>query len=154
MRRYGETREAGRRYTYRPGIYAILPRDGQLLLTHQQEPEPEIQLPGGGIDPGEPALPALYREVLEETGWRVGGARRLGAYRRFTYMPEYDLWAENDLWAEKVCQIYVAFPVRSLGPPTEDGHTALWASPEVAVETVASPGDREYLMRWLAGEFG
>ena len=147
MRRYGESREAGRRYIFRPGIYAILPRDGQLLLTRQQEPEPEIQLPGGGIDPGEPSLPALFREVLEETGWRVSRARRLGAYRRFTYMPEYALWAE------KICHIYVAFPVRQLGPPTEDGHTALWASPNEALQALASPGDRGILSRWMKGEF-
>ncbi len=148
MRRYGETRDFQRRYSFRPGVYAILPRDGQLLLTHQAEPAPEIQLPGGGIDPGEPALPALYREIIEETGWRVIRARRLGAYRRFAYMPEYDLWAE------KVCHVYLATPARPAGPPTEAGHTAIWAAPEFALNTLACPGNVGFLERWLAGEFG
>ncbi len=148
MRRYGDQRDVQRRYTYRPGIYAILPRDGQLLLTHQAEPEPEIQLPGGGIDPGEPALPALYREIIEETGWHVTHARRLGAYRRFAYMPEYDLWAE------KVCHVYLAVPARPAGPPTEAGHTAIWATPEFALKALACPGNVGFLERWLAGEFG
>lgn len=66
-----------------------------MLLTHQDAPEPEVQLPGGGIDPGESPVQALIREVYEETGWRISRPRRLGAYRRFTYMPEYDLWGED-----------------------------------------------------------
>ena len=71
--RYGTPREAGRRYTLRRGAYAILWRDGRVLLTHQDEPWPEFQLPGGGIDPGESPLRALHREVFEETGIRIGG---------------------------------------------------------------------------------
>lgn len=39
-------------YRLRPGAYAVLIRDGQALLTFQHQPEPEFQLPGGGIDPG------------------------------------------------------------------------------------------------------
>ena len=88
--RMGEPVIAGMRYRPRPGAYAILMRRGQVLLTHQSRPEPEFQLPGGGIDKGEQVIPALHREVFEETGWRVSGLKRLGAYRRFSYMPEYD----------------------------------------------------------------
>jgi len=148
MRRYGEPRRPDIRYRLRPGAYAILPRDGHLLLTHQAEPEPEFQLPGGGIDAGESVIPALAREIVEETGWHVAGLRRIGVYRRFTYMPEYDLWAE------KVCRIYVGRPTRRLGPPTEAGHTEVWSEPEAALDALGSEGDRLMLMRWLAGEFG
>lgn len=133
--RYGEPREAGRSYKRRPGAYAILLRDARLLLTHQSEPQPEYQLPGGGIDPGESPLRALHREVFEETGWRIAPQRRLGAFRRYTYMPEYDLWAE------KLCIIYLAFPVRRLAAPSEPGHSAHWHSPAQAVELVGNPGD-------------
>ena len=127
----------------RPGIYAVLVRDGEVLLTHQMEPEPEFQIPGGGIDPGEDPIPALHREVMEETGWRIGQARRLGAFRRFTYMPEYDLWAE------KVCQVYMARPSLCVGPPTEEGHTPVWVSPAEAAELVENDGDRMFLRRHL-----
>jgi 8-oxo-dGTP diphosphatase len=101
----------------------------------------DIQLPGGGIDPGENPVQALHREVLEETGWRIAAPRRLGAFRRFAYMPEYDLWAE------KICHVYTARPSMRLGPPQEQGHTAIWAAPELAAEMVANPGDRMFIQR-------
>ena len=107
-------------------------------------PVPEFQLPGGGIDRGEHPIAALHREVFEETGWHIGNLRRVGAYRRFTYMPEYDLWAE------KVCMVYVARPLRRIGPPTEAGHTAIWLPIAQAVSLLASPGDRALLAAFAA----
>ena len=83
IRRIGSVPNNMRRYTLRPGAYAVLPRNGQVLLTCQTDPAPDIQLPGGGIDPGESPLRALHREVFEETGWRIARPRRLGAFRRF-----------------------------------------------------------------------
>lgn len=143
MRRWGEAVERGRRYRRRPGAYAILLRGERLLLTFQAEPRPEMQLPGGGIDPGEAALAALHREVREETGWTIAGARRLGAYRRYTYMPEYDLWAE------KVCQVWLARPALRLGEPTEAGHRALWARPATALALIENEGERNFLRQVL-----
>ena len=143
IRRIGEPIRSDVRYTRRPGIYGVLVRDGAVLLTHQMEPQPEFQIPGGGIDPGEDPIPALHREVMEETGWRIGPVRRLGAFRRFTYMPEYDLWAE------KVCFVYTARPSWRVGPPTEEGHTAVWVSPDQAVELVENDGDRMFLTQHL-----
>lgn len=141
MQRFGDVVRSDVKYKRRPGVYAILALKGKVLLTHQMEPTPEFQLPGGGIDPGEQPVAALHREVFEETGWRIGGIRRLGAYKRFTYMPEYDLWAE------KLCHIYFARPVRPHGPPSEPGHTAIWAAADTASDMVGSPGDRAWLQK-------
>jgi 8-oxo-dGTP diphosphatase len=143
IRRYGEEVERGRRYQHRPGAYAILALGSDVLLTHQAEPLPEFQLPGGGIDPGESAVVALHREVLEETGYSIAKPRKLGAYRRFTYMPEYDKWAE------KLCHIYLARPVMRHGPPREPGHTAIWMPIDVAVAELANEGDQAFLQGLL-----
>ena len=142
MKRYGKI-DAAQRYTVRPGAYAILLRDKMMLLTHEKLETSEIQLPGGGIDPGETPVRALYREVLEETGWHISRPRRLGAYRRFVFMPEYDLWAE------KICHVFLAFPVRRHGSPSESHHTALWAQPDVAAQVIADPGSRDMIARHL-----
>ncbi len=143
IRRFGEAVKPGQTYRRRPGVYAILQDGDAVLVTHQAAPVPEFQLPGGGIDPGESPLHALHREVFEETGWRIAGARRLGAFRRFTYMPEYDLWAE------KLCTVYHARPVRRLGPPSEAGHSAVWMTLEAAVLELGNAGDRAFLQRLL-----
>ncbi|NAZ37758.1 NUDIX domain-containing protein [Rubellimicrobium sp. CFH 75288] len=143
MRRWGETVRRDRRYRTRPGAYAVLWRQGRVLLTFQAEPRPEVQLPGGGADPGEGLLAALHREVREETGWTLGAARRIGAYRRFAFMPEYDLWAE------KVCHLFLARPALRLGEPREAGHAAFWAAPGAALEMLANPAERDALRRLL-----
>ena len=143
IRRYGEAPQRDQRYGLRPGAYAILPRDGALLMTWQGDPHHELQLPGGGIDPGENALRALHREVFEETGWTIARPRRLGTFRRFTWMPEYKRFAE------KLCHVYVAHPVRRLGPPSEPNHVALWVEPARALQALANPGDAALLAAWL-----
>lgn len=142
--RIGEMPKTGRRYTLRPGAYAILPRGNALLLTCQIGPLPDIQLPGGGIDPGESPLQALHREVQEETGWRIARPVRLGAFRRFTYMPEYDLWAE------KLCHVFVAHPVRQIAAPVEPDHETMWLTQTDAIAVLGNDGDRRFLQRYVA----
>jgi 8-oxo-dGTP diphosphatase len=143
IRRYGEVPVSGQRYKHRAGVYAILPLDGKLLLTYQGDPHFEIQLPGGGIDPGDHPLNALHREVFEETGWRIAAPRKLGAFRRFTFMPEYEMWAE------KLCHIYLARPVRPHGPPSEAGHMALWLEPEDAIAELYNDGDADFVAKLI-----
>ncbi|WP_299608412.1 NUDIX hydrolase [uncultured Tateyamaria sp.] len=143
IRRFGQQPDPRRKYIVRPGAYAILPLGRSLLLTFQSQPEPEFQLPGGGIDAGESPIQALHREVHEETGWKISAPRRLGAFRRFTYMPEYDLWAE------KVCHIFVARPSLRLGDPVEQDHTVAWMPPKDAAAAVYNDGDRAFVERYF-----
>lgn len=143
IRRYGTAPITGQTYKARPGAYAILPRDGRVLVTWQAEPHREFQLPGGGIDPGESPVAALHREVLEETGWRIAQPRRLGAFRKFTFMPDYNIWAE------KICAIYVARPVLRHSEPREAGHTAVWLTPQTFAAVLHNEGDRQFLLSAL-----
>ena len=143
IRRFGETVRTGQKYRRRPGVYALLLDGDQILTTFQQNPLPEFQLPGGGIDPGEQPIAALHREVIEETGWRIQVQKRLGAFRRFCYMPDYALWAE------KLCTIYLARPIRPICAPTEAGHTAVWLPVGEALELLGNAGDRAFLAQAL-----
>ena len=138
IRRFGPPPRADKKYTLRSGAYAAIRRENSLLLTFQEKPDQEYQLPGGGIDPGESPLTALHREVYEETGWGIARPRRIGAFRRFVYMPEYDLWAE------KLCTIYLAEPTRRLGPPTEAFHSAHWVTIGKAIQCLGNSGDRHF----------
>ena len=142
IKRFGKPPRQGQRHVLRRGVYALLPRGGDLLVTFQDAPFEEFQLPGGGVDPGEAPIQALHREVLEETGWKIARPRRLGAFRRFTYMPEYDLWAE------KLCEIYLAYPVRPLGEPLEPDHSAVWMEAGTAARQLANSGDRFFARKY------
>lgn len=144
IRRVGPAPQAKRRYILRPGVYAILPIDGHVLLTVQTGTVPDIQLPGGGIDPGEQPLPALHREVMEETGWRIATPRRLGAFRRFVFMPDYGIWAE------KICHVYVARPTYRVSAPIEENHEVLFLPPSQAPGLLGNEGDRFFLSRYFS----
>lgn len=143
IRRFGDPVRSDKQYIVRPGAYAILPYQNDLLLTFQEAPLPEIQLPGGGIDLGESVIAALHREVAEETGWKIANPKKIGVYKRYTFMPEYDLWAE------KVAHIFVATPVLKMGDPTEKLHQALFASPTDAMSILANEGDRHFVDRFI-----
>ncbi|MGW6919115.1 NUDIX hydrolase [Kitasatospora sp. NPDC054939] len=68
----------------RVSAYGIAVAEGHILLTRLAESSPVFEpglwhLPGGGIDPGEQPVRALERELREETGLDVLGARLVDA---------------------------------------------------------------------------
>ena len=143
MKRFGEPVIAGQKYIPRPGSYVILHHGDQVLLTLQDGPDPEFQLPGGGVERGEHPIPALHREVIEETGWIMGTPRKIGVYKRYAYMPEYDMWAE------KICSVYVARPCNKLCDPIEDAHSAHFMSIDSAIELVDDDGQNAFLRAYF-----
>jgi len=142
IKRFGNPPVRGKNYVLRRGVYALLPSGRDLLVTFQNAPFEEFQLPGGGVEIGESPIQALHREVLEETGWKIANPRRLGAFRKFTYMPEYDQWAE------KLCEVFLAHPVRALGPALEVDHQAVWMSVIDASQLLGNSGDRDFVARY------
>ena len=150
MRRFGIQPETGRHYIPRVGVYAIITKGREILLTEQSEPglAVEIQLPGGGIDAGEQRLPALHREAFEETGWKIAPLKHFATYKRYTYMPEYDLYAM------KIAHIYLCHAVRRLGPPSEPHHKDVWAPLAAAPDMLGPLGDAHYLRRYIRLGFG
>ena len=167
IRRVGTPPPPARRHRLRPGAYAVIRARGGVLLTVGTDGEsaPELQLPGGGIDPGEQPLAALRREVIEETGWSVHALRRLGTYRIFDDVaadafaggPTHGRpGADGDpgdgpgpgrVWAEKVCAVYAARAARRLGPPAEPGHRAVVLGVEDALRALSGPGQGAMLRR-------
>lgn len=143
MRRFGEPIKQGVRYRQRPGAYGIILEGQDLLLTLQNAEVTELQLPGGGIDPGESPTRALHREVFEETGYHIAVVRRIGAYQRYTYMPEYFLWAR------KICHIYLCAPTMRIGDPIEPDHTAVWMPALDAIQKLSNSGDRHFTTQLL-----
>lgn len=138
MKRIGEPWRPGISYRDRPGAYGLITGPRGLLCVWQG---PELQLPGGGIDPGESPQQGLHREVFEETGWRIAIGRRVGSFQRFAWLPDYGYWAR------KVQAFYLARAVRPYGPPTEADHTPVWLTPRAAARELMVAGDREMVAR-------
>jgi len=66
-------------YDTRLGAYAVVVRDGHVLLALWNEPEvPMWTLPGGGVELDESPEEAVVREVREETGYDVELGALLG----------------------------------------------------------------------------
>ena len=141
MRRYGERVKAKIKYKVRIGVYGVISVGNNILLTDQDEEE--IQLPGGGLDPGEQKKHALVREVREETGWKIQPIKLMGTYQRFVFMPEYNLWAQ------KICHIYLCKGIYPLSKPLDKGHKPILTTPDVAIKLIQNEGDREYLRLYL-----
>ncbi|MFE9921147.1 NUDIX hydrolase [Streptomyces sp. NPDC005774] len=82
------------RQTLRVAAYAVVVRDGQLLLARSPVPggAPEWVLPGGGMEHGEDPYDTVRREVEEETGYRIEVTGLLGvnsarhAFTRHTFV--------------------------------------------------------------------
>ncbi|MEF9903889.1 NUDIX hydrolase [Streptomyces sp. P9-A2] len=68
------------RQTLRVAAYAVVVRDGRLLLARSPAPggAPEWVLPGGGMEHGEDPYDTVRREVEEETGYRIEVTGLLG----------------------------------------------------------------------------
>jgi len=69
---FGE-HDAGRDYPDRPAAFAIIEEGGKIACVEVawRNGGPKLDLPGGGIDPGESAAEAAERECGEEAGLKV-----------------------------------------------------------------------------------
>jgi ADP-ribose pyrophosphatase len=87
-----------------PEVVGILPvtSDGRVVMVRQfRKPAEQVllEVPAGGIDDGETPEDAVRREMVEETGYRVGSVRRLASfYTSPGFTTEYMyLYAAQDL---------------------------------------------------------
>jgi 8-oxo-dGTP diphosphatase len=69
---FGEP-QAGRSYPDRPAAFVVVERDGKIAVARVtfEGGGGRLDLPGGGLDPGETAAQAAERECGEEVGLKV-----------------------------------------------------------------------------------
>ncbi|WP_366556397.1 NUDIX domain-containing protein [Aquibaculum sediminis] len=132
---FGE-RANGQAYRCRPGAYGLAwrARAGQVLLVETAD---GLEIPGGGIEPGETAEVALAREFLEETGHRVLRSHALFGLRQYLTRPL------SGKYYDKHCTFF-AVAVAEVGEPQEAGHRPFWCAPAQARGRMA-----EECQEWL-----
>jgi 8-oxo-dGTP diphosphatase len=94
-------------YDTRLGAYAVIVRDGHVLLALWNEPDvPTWTLPGGGVDLHEGLEEGVVREVREETGYDVALGRLLGADT--VVLPPEGRFVASERWQKNVRIVYEA----------------------------------------------
>jgi ADP-ribose pyrophosphatase len=115
-----------------PEVVAVLPLldDGRIVLVRQFRKAAErvlLEVPAGGIDDGESPEDAVRREMVEETGYRVGSVKKLSS---FYTSPGF---------TTELMHLYEARGLQP-GTPTEetDQIEVVLMTPEAALERVES----------------
>lgn len=107
-----------RQQRLRLGAYAVVVRDGQILLSRLAErivAEERWTLPGGGVEHAEHPHDAVVREVAEETGLEV----RVGDTARVydVHLPHSRGWQGERVDAHSVRLVYEGWVAKDAPPP-------------------------------------
>lgn len=110
----------------REGIHAVIRHDWRILLV--QPPGAEwLELPGGGIEPGEDVVTALLRELREEAGAEIAPAA-VNPAPEVDITTRYYASSRDEYWLYRQRFRLVDLTGRrpELGQPLEPGHRCLW----------------------------
>ena len=141
---FGQARP-GLAYPDRPVAFGVAERGGLIALVEVDPPEgpPRIDLPGGGIDPGEEAAAAMAREFLEESGLVVRASAEL---------VRADHYFENGKGERfNTRGVFFAAEVLEERPEAkvEADHELIWRGPHEALRLLSRDSHVWALVNWL-----
>ncbi|WP_374470228.1 NUDIX domain-containing protein [Phenylobacterium sp.] len=139
-------REAGQDYPDRPTAFALIVRDGQLgvVQVESRQRGRVIDLPGGGVDPGESAAQGVARECGEEAGLRVTVEAEPFA-RADQFFVNDDGWAHNSRGQFFEARVAAEAPELKV----EDDHTLVWMPPQAALVALDREAHAWAVAAWL-----
>ncbi|THD66897.1 NUDIX domain-containing protein [Phenylobacterium sp.] len=125
---FGQT-EPGRAYPDRPAAFVIVEHEGRIAVARVTFADGggRLDLPGGGIDPGETAEQAAMRECGEEVGLRVvleGEVARADHY--FTNEDDSRVNTRGTFFAARLVAVAPELKI-------EDDHALEWMTPQDAL---------------------
>ena len=138
--------EPGRDYPDRPAAFVILEQGGRIACVRVawRRGGPKIDLPGGGLDPGETPAQAAARECGEEAGLRV--AVEGEAFAAADHYFVNDEGASNNTRGR-------FFTGRLLGEAPElkieDDHSLLWLDPTEALRALDRDSHAWAVAAWM-----
>lgn len=141
---FGE-RVAGRTYGERPAAFGILERDGQVAVVRIVKPDGAawIDLPGGGVDPGETPEQGVVREYGEEAGLKVAVRAPFARADQFFVNTEGQAW--NNRSDFYVLELLGESPELKI----EDDHELIWMAPLEAITSLRHDSHAWAVSAWL-----
>lgn len=142
---FGETGLEGP-YPDRPAAFAVIERDGLLALVEVERRNRGrvLDLPGGGIDPGESAAEAAVRECGEEVGLVV-------ALDADPFLHADHLFLHNDGVVRNTRGAFFVGRVVAQDPSLkiEDDHELVWVAPHDAMLRLDRESHAWAIAGWL-----
>ena len=136
---------AGRAYPDRPAAFAIVERDGRIALARVtlEGGGGRLDLPGGGLDPGETAAEAAARECGEEVGLKIAVEAEVA--RADHYFTNEDDSRVNTRGAFFAARLVAEAPELKI----EDDHALEWMTPHEALLALDRESHAWAVMAWL-----
>ncbi|MGH6998381.1 MAG: NUDIX domain-containing protein, partial [Phenylobacterium sp.] len=118
---FGE-RRADRTYADRPAAFGILERDGQVAVVRIEKPDGAvwIDLPGGGVDPGETPEQGVVREYGEEAGLKVS------VRESYALADQFFVNTEGEAWNNRSAFFTLDLMAEEASLKVEEDHTLMW----------------------------
>ncbi len=142
---FGEP-EPGRAYPDRPAAFVVVERDGRIAVARVTYASGggRLDLPGGGIDPGEMAAEAATRECGEEVGLRVAAEVEPFAHADHFFRGE-DGETVNTRGAFFAARLAAEAPELKI----EDDHALEWMTPHEALAALDRESHAWAVAAWL-----
>ncbi|WP_394763146.1 NUDIX domain-containing protein [Phenylobacterium sp.] len=140
-------REPGRAYADRPAAFVVVERNGLIAVVRVSFAKGggRLDLPGGGLDPGETAAQAAVRECGEEAGLKVTvGEPFVRADHFFVNEEGFDNNTRGTFFAAR---LEAAAPELK----TEADHALAWMAPDEALVALDRESHAWALAAWLRG---
>lgn len=142
---FGE-REDGRDYPDRPAAFAVIEKDGKIACVRVawRRDGPKVDLPGGGLDPGESPAAAAARECGEEAGLKVA-VESEAFCRADHYFINDEGRSNNTRGGFFVGRLEAEAPELKV----EDDHELVWLEPLAAIAALDRESHAWAVAAWL-----
>jgi len=144
---FGEP-EPGRIYPDRPAAFVVLERDGLIAVVQVtfKSGGGRLDLPGGGLDPGETAAQGAVRECGEEAGLRVSVDEPFTGADHFFVNDDNE--TNNTRGRFFAARLVAAAPELKI----EDDHALAWMTPHEALVALDRESHAWAVAAWLRRE--
>jgi len=142
--------EPGRGYPDRPAAFVVVPNEGRIAVVSVDlgGGRSRLDLPGGGLDPGETAAQAAARECGEEAGLKVAVEAEPFAHADHFFINQ-DGTSVNTRGQFFAARLLGEAPELKI----EDDHTLAWMTPHEALATLTRGSHAWAVTVWLRRGF-